>query len=75
MRYQRQAAQNQTARQQAEAANRAKEEFLTMLILRPLRHFDNHKERTAAALGVSLKRLYNKVKGYEATRAAAAQDK
>ena len=40
------------------------------LILRTLRHFDNHKERTAAALGVSLKTLYNKLKGYEATEAA-----
>ena len=37
------------------------------LILRTLRHFDNHKERTAAALGISLKTLYNKLKGYEAS--------
>ena len=35
------------------------------LILRTLRHFDNHKERTAAALGISLKTLYNKLKSYE----------
>ena len=35
------------------------------LILRTLEHFDHHKERTAAALGVSLKTLYNKLKAYE----------
>jgi two-component system response regulator AtoC len=34
------------------------------LILRTLSHFDNHKERTAAALGVSVKTLYNKLKSY-----------
>ena len=45
------------------------------LILRTLCHFDNHKERTAAALGVSLKTLYNKLKGYHALNAAAALDK
>ncbi|NMM87663.1 sigma-54-dependent Fis family transcriptional regulator [Rhodococcus sp. SRB_17] len=45
------------------------------LILRTLRHFDNHKERTAAALGVSLKTLYNKLKGYEANDAAATHGK
>ncbi|AVS94126.1 sigma-54-dependent Fis family transcriptional regulator [Paracidovorax avenae] len=39
------------------------------LILRTLRHFDNHKERAAAALGVSLKTLYNKLKAYESTAA------
>ena len=39
------------------------------LILRTLQHFDNHKERTAAALGISLKTLYNKLKGYEASEA------
>ncbi len=45
------------------------------LILRTLRHFDNHKERTAAALGVSLKTLYNKLKGYEASNAGATHGK
>ena len=34
------------------------------LILRTLEHFSYHKERTAAALGVSLKTLYNKLKSY-----------
>lgn len=34
------------------------------LILATLRHFDNHKERTAAVLGVSLKTLYNRLKEY-----------
>lgn len=42
------------------------------LILRTLHHFDNHKERTAAALGVSLKTLYNKLKGYEVGSTGAA---
>ncbi|WP_053842524.1 sigma-54-dependent transcriptional regulator [Paracidovorax avenae] len=42
------------------------------LILRTLRHFDNHKERAAAALGVSLKTLYNKLKAYESTAADAS---
>jgi len=36
------------------------------LILHTLEHFDHHKERTAAALGVSLKTLYNKLKTYQA---------
>ena len=34
------------------------------LILATMQHFDNHKERTAAALGVSLKTLYNRLKAY-----------
>jgi two-component system response regulator AtoC len=34
------------------------------VILATLRRFDNHKERTAAALGVSLKTLYNRLKDY-----------
>jgi len=34
------------------------------LILATLRHFNNHKERTAAVLGVSLKTLYNRLKEY-----------
>jgi DNA-binding NtrC family response regulator len=34
------------------------------LILATLRHFDNHKERTAATLGISLKTLYNRLKDY-----------
>jgi DNA-binding NtrC family response regulator len=29
-----------------------------------MEHFDNHKERAAAALGVSLKTLYNRLKLY-----------
>jgi DNA-binding NtrC family response regulator len=35
------------------------------LILQTLRHYGNHRERTAAALGVSLKTLNNKPKTYE----------
>ena len=34
------------------------------LIFATLEHFDGHKERTAAALGVSLKTLYNRLKEY-----------
>jgi DNA-binding NtrC family response regulator len=36
------------------------------LILATLRHFNQHKERTAAVLGVSLKTLYNRLKEYAA---------
>jgi two-component system response regulator AtoC len=35
------------------------------LILATLAHFNNHKERTAASLGVSLKTLYNRLKEYQ----------
>ncbi|WKB54315.1 sigma-54-dependent transcriptional regulator [Eleftheria terrae] len=34
------------------------------LILATLQHFGSHKEKTAAALGVSLKTLYNRLKEY-----------
>ena len=34
------------------------------LIFATLEHFEGHKERTAAALGVSLKTLYNRLKEY-----------
>ena len=36
------------------------------LILATLEHYGHHKERTAAALGVSLKTLYNRLKEYGA---------
>ena len=42
------------------------------LILSTLQYFDNHRERTAAALGVSLKTLYNKLRSYQQTPAALA---
>ncbi len=35
-----------------------------MLMLATLRHFNHHKERTAAVLGISLKTLYNRLKEY-----------
>jgi DNA-binding NtrC family response regulator len=35
-----------------------------MLILATLARFDQHKEKTAAVLGVSLKTLYNRLKEY-----------
>jgi len=38
------------------------------LILATLQHFNNHKERTAAVLGVSLKTLYNRLKEYAANK-------
>ena len=38
------------------------------LILATLAHFNNHKERTAASLGVSLKTLYNRLKEYQRDR-------
>ena len=34
------------------------------VILATLEHYGHHKERTAAALGVSLKTLYNRLKEY-----------
>ena len=37
-----------------------------LLILATLRHFNHHKERTAAVLGISLKTLYNRLKDYAA---------
>jgi two-component system response regulator AtoC len=36
------------------------------LILATLERFEHHKERTAAALGISLKTLYNRLKEYQA---------
>ena len=36
------------------------------LMLATLRHYNHHKERTAATLGVSLKTLYNRLREYEA---------
>ncbi|MFG6462599.1 sigma-54-dependent transcriptional regulator [Roseateles sp. DXS20W] len=41
------------------------------LMLATLRHFNHHKERTAAALGISLKTLYNRLKEYAAEGAAS----
>jgi two-component system, NtrC family, response regulator AtoC len=34
------------------------------LILATLEHFEHQRERTAAALGISLKTLYNRLKEY-----------
>ncbi len=42
------------------------------LILATLEHFNQQKERTAAALGVSLKTLYNRLKEYAADKVADA---
>jgi DNA-binding NtrC family response regulator len=44
------------------------------VILATLRRFDNHKEKTAAALGVSLKTLYNRLKEYAGQGSAGAED-
>ncbi|HSG23223.1 MAG TPA: sigma-54 dependent transcriptional regulator [Azonexus sp.] len=43
------------------------------LILATLQHFNNHKERTAAVLGVSLKTLYNRLKEYAGNKAGSAE--
>jgi DNA-binding NtrC family response regulator len=50
------------------------------LMLATLRHYNHHKERTAAVLGISLKTLYNRLKEYAAegaqpsTLGSASQD-
>jgi DNA-binding NtrC family response regulator len=44
------------------------------LILATLEHFNQQKERTAAALGVSLKTLYNRLKEYAAEREVVGRD-
>ena len=49
----------------------AKAEY--QLILATLEHFNNHKERTAAVLGVSLKTLYNRLKEYAGNTADNAE--
>ena len=41
------------------------------LMLATLRHYNHHKERTAAVLGISLKTLYNRLKEYAAESDAA----
>jgi DNA-binding NtrC family response regulator len=49
------------------------------LMLATLRHYNHHKERTAAVLGISLKTLYNRLKEYAAENSggngAEADDK
>jgi DNA-binding NtrC family response regulator len=42
------------------------------VILATLRHYNHHKERVAAVLGISLKTLYNRLKEYAAQDAARA---
>ena len=42
------------------------------LILATLTHYGQHKERCAAVLGISLKTLYNRIKGYEGRAFAGA---
>jgi DNA-binding NtrC family response regulator len=44
------------------------------LIVATLEHFNQQKERTAAALGVSLKTLYNRLKEYAADKVEAATE-
>jgi DNA-binding NtrC family response regulator len=46
-----------------------------MLMLATLRHFNHHKERTAAALGISLKTLYNRLKEYAAEGGVVSADR
>jgi two-component system response regulator AtoC len=42
------------------------------LIMATLAHCEGHKEKTAAVLGISLKTLYNKLRGYNIPRQPAA---
>jgi two-component system, NtrC family, response regulator AtoC len=42
------------------------------VILATLRHYQHHKERTAAVLGISLKTLYNRLKEYAADNSSGA---
>ena len=44
------------------------------LILATLDKFGGHKEKTAAALGISLKTLYNRMKAYTGSTAGAHSD-
>ena len=44
------------------------------LMLATLRHYNHHKERTAAVLGISLKTLYNRLKDYAAEGKADGSD-
>ena len=44
------------------------------LMLATLRHFNHHKERTAATLGISLKTLYNRLKEYGSAGAVEGGD-
>ena len=43
-------------------------------MLATLRHYNHHKERTAAVLGISLKTLYNRLKEYGATQTLPRPD-
>lgn len=42
------------------------------VILATLNHYEWHRERTANALGISLKTLYNRLQEYRAERASEA---
>jgi DNA-binding NtrC family response regulator len=42
-----------------------------LLTLATLRHYNHHKERTAAVLGISLKTLYNRLKEYAAAESGS----
>jgi two-component system response regulator AtoC len=44
-----------------------------VLMLATLHHFNHHKERTAAVLGISLKTLYNRLKEYAAETAGPTE--
>ena len=49
-------------------------EIERMVTLATLEHFGRHKERTAAALGVSLKTLYNRLKDYSTVQSPNGSD-
>jgi DNA-binding NtrC family response regulator len=49
-------------------------EIERIVILETLRHYNHHKERVAAVLGISLKTLYNRLKEYAAESGDARND-
>ena len=54
------------ARIDEDAVAKAQADQERALMLATLRHYNHHKERVAAVLGISLKTLYNRLKEYTA---------
>jgi DNA-binding NtrC family response regulator len=55
-----------TAQARRVAIGTSMAEIERIVILETLRHYNHHKERVAAVLGISLKTLYNRLKEYAA---------
>jgi DNA-binding NtrC family response regulator len=49
-------------------------EIERVVMMATLEHYGRHKERTAAALGVSLKTLYNRLKEYSTVPVQGERD-